>query len=424
MGEEFFSRLAIKQVRHLRQIDIFLSKTERKNLIITGKNGVGKTSVLVYLKEYIEKYFDLQDDVMPIAQYLEEYEILADECDDKAHIKEQLEFWIRQYENANMENWNRIGERELMEKKREAALFWDSTSDERIFRAYQDGKFVFAFFSAERALNSVPFVLNEKTELKRQYRIDENPSTVLLSYLVDLKIQQAFAIMQGDKGRSEEIDLWFRGFEDLLQKVFDDKSLELHFDYNEKTFCMTTETRMPFGFDELSSGYSSVLYIIVELLLRIEKSSLTFLDVQGVVLIDEIESHLHLEMQKNIMPFLTTMFPKIQFIVTTHSPFILNSTRNAVIYDLENQILVREGFDNLPYQGIVEGYFRVDVLSEKLKENFSQYVELAGKERKTDEDYRKLAELEMYLNKIPDYLSLDISTEYQRIKLELQEGGR
>lgn len=126
MGEEFFSRLAIKQIRHLRQIDIFLSKTERKNLIITGKNGVGKTSVLVYLKEYIEKYFDLQDDVMPIAQYLEEYEILADECDDKAHIKEQLEFWIRQYENANMENWNRIGERELMEKKREAALFSSS----------------------------------------------------------------------------------------------------------------------------------------------------------------------------------------------------------------------------------------------------------------------------------------------------------
>ena len=63
---------------------------------------------------------------MPIAQYLEEYEILADECDDKAHIKEQLEFWIRQYENANMENWNRIGERELMEKKREAALFSSS----------------------------------------------------------------------------------------------------------------------------------------------------------------------------------------------------------------------------------------------------------------------------------------------------------
>lgn len=30
MGEEFFSRLAIKQIRHLRQIDIFLSKTERK----------------------------------------------------------------------------------------------------------------------------------------------------------------------------------------------------------------------------------------------------------------------------------------------------------------------------------------------------------------------------------------------------------
>lgn len=58
-------------------------------------------------------------------------------------------------------------------------------------------------------------------------------------------------------------------------------------------------------------------------------------DMQGIVLIDEIETHLHLELQKIILKLLTTVFPNIQFIITTHSPFILSSLENTVVYDLE-----------------------------------------------------------------------------------------
>lgn len=60
---------------------------------------------------------------------------------------------------------------------------------------------------------------------------------------------------------------------------------------------------------------------------------------------------LHLELQKNIMPLLTAMFPNIQFIVTSHSPFILNSLKDVVIYDLENKVLVEGGLQDVPYDG-------------------------------------------------------------------------
>ena len=59
---------------------------------------------------------------------------------------------------------------------------------------------------------------------------------------------------------------------------------------------------------------------------------------QGIVLIDELETHLHIELQKKILPFLTEFFPNIQFIVTTHSPYILNSISNAKAYDLEEEL--------------------------------------------------------------------------------------
>ena len=92
-----------------------------------------------------------------------------------------------------------------------------------------------------------------------------------------------------------------------------------------------------FDFNTLSSGYQAVLDIILDIIMRMQNQTQRSFDfnLPGIVLIDEIETHLHLELQKNIMPFLTTIFPNIQFIVTSHSPFILNSIRNVVIYDLE-----------------------------------------------------------------------------------------
>ena len=62
------------------------------------------------------------------------------------------------------------------------------------------------------------------------------------------------------------------------------------------------------------------------------------------------------------------MFPNIQFIVTTHSPFVLNSIENVVIYDLGSKLRVgsEAGLSKLPYSGIVEGYFGASELSAKL----------------------------------------------------------
>ena len=106
------------------------------------------------------------------------------------------------------------------------------------------------------------------------------------------------------------------------------------------------------------------------------------------------------------MPILTGIFPNIQFIVTTHSPFILNSIENTVIYDLANHMLVNtpEGLSNIPYDGIVEGYFKASVLSDELQKKYERYKQLACKQELTDDDYEEIADLEYYLDEIPDYL--------------------
>ena len=141
---------------------------------------------------------------------------------------------------------------------------------------------------------------------------------------------------------------------------------------------------------------------------------------EGIVLIDEIETHLHVALQKEIVPILTELFPNIQFVLTTHSPFILNSTPNAVIYDLEKNLLVPDGLVNLPYEGIIEGYFDADLLSQKLRQKFQEYKRLVLSSELSDSDYAKIAELEYYLDEIPDYLAVDFSADYSRLKSEFE----
>lgn len=54
-----------------------------------------------------------------------------------------------------------------------------------------------------------------------------------------------------------------------------------------------------------------------------------------LVIVDEIENHLHPSMQRSILPNLVKAFPSAQFIVTTHSPFVVNSVIDSSVYALK-----------------------------------------------------------------------------------------
>ncbi len=108
--------------------------------------------------------------------------------------------------------------------------------------------------------------------------------------------------------------------------------------------------------NQLSDGFSSVLQLVSKLLLRMEAVTAGSYEVSGIVLIDEIETHLHIKLQKAILPFLTDFFPNIQFIVTTHSPFVLTSLNDAVVFDLESKSR-RENMAPMSASTVVEEYF-------------------------------------------------------------------
>lgn len=63
----------------------------------------------------------------------------------------------------------------------------------------------------------------------------------------------------------------------------------------------------------------------------------------GVVLIDEIDVHLHPKWQRRVVEDLRTTFPKIQFVSTTHSPFVVQSMREEELRNLNGQAIPELG---------------------------------------------------------------------------------
>lgn len=92
---------------------------------------------------------------------------------------------------------------------------------------------------------------------------------------------------------------------------------------------------------QLSDGEKRVLILLIDITRRLitvaKINKVTeFLEGTGVVLIDEIEQHLHPKWQRRLLPTLTELFPNLQFIITTHSPQVLSYVPNGCAFSLEN----------------------------------------------------------------------------------------
>lgn len=95
----------------------------------------------------------------------------------------------------------------------------------------------------------------------------------------------------------------------------------------------------PVTFENLSSGAKSLVAMFGDMLIRLFLKQPTvedFSELTGIVLIDEIDVHLHPKTQRLIVERLTGIFPRVQFIVTTHSPIpLLGAPRGSVFYRVE-----------------------------------------------------------------------------------------
>lgn len=383
----YLQTIRIDNLVHLKNLVIPIPRSNYPHLIITGKNGSGKTVLLQTLAELLQL-------------------VISDKDDQGSNIN-----YYSKVPLSNVED-------EISLTTNLGTITCNCFDTVSVRVGYELNAFVLAFYQADRSYRMVEPDAPQKPVVVTD-DIRHNSSGQFINFLVDLKFQELLAISNKDAQREAEIKSWFDTFEGLLRRLFEDNSLTLQFSQQDSYSFKVCTKGQTFGFNEMSDGFKAALNIVADLILRMHKGG-KLSDVfnqEGIVLIDEIETHLHLSLQKMIMPFLTGVFPNIQFIVTTHSPFVLSSMPNAVAYDLEHQEVISD-LTEYSYESLAEGYFGVKTSSSYTEMRLNDFRHLLEKDQWTEADEVKVKNLNEDFKKIPEVVSPLIVGEYKRLAIQ------
>lgn len=216
----------------------------------------------------------------------------------------------------------------------------------------------------------------------------------------------------------EAMETCFRsitGIEDV-KVSYNIDTLEIDVSYKRKNGDVT---RIPLN--QLSDGYRCALSMIADIAYRMavlnpQLGENTLKKTSGIVLIDEVDLHLHPEWQQRILGDLKSIFPNVQFIVTTHAPSVINSVKraNIVIID-ENASEPAVDVYGKDANSILESVMETTARPEKINEEFQKIYKLM--------DQEQYEEAKCLLNHLEDEIGEDPELIRCRVQLDLETLG-
>lgn len=400
----FIKNIKVNKLYHLQDFSIEIPE-KNPHLLITGKNGSGKTVLLRAVADFLD--IVKEDASMSFANYYKQLEFWQNKTNNTPQETLQANQQITYFQNQIDKLYGKINLNLI-----DAA---------KLIEGYQKKEFIISFYGAGRLTRMNEPKNPTKPNLQIKGKADMSLTDQFLYFLSDLKVQEALARNEQQVADADNIKVWFDEFEKLLKEIFQDENLQLVFHYRDYTFTVKTEGK-EFKFTEMSDGFIAAIDVIADLILKMQDGdSLTrSYQKQGIVLIDEIETHLHLELQRIVMPLLTRVFPNIQFIVTTHSPFVLNSLPNAVAYDLEHREEISD-LTEYSYEALAEGYFGVKTESSYMEMRLNSLRALLEKGELTNGEVEQLQNLITDFEQIPEAVSPTLVGEFLKLKVEYSE---
>lgn len=329
--------ISIKNFKAYKSCELVLN--EGPNLLI-GDNGVGKTSALSAISNLLAS----------IINYLStdaEFKILPEDVNMDITPGGESVIDIK-YNYPVVISGNICGIDSkfsaTVSRNENLGLQIDSQMSEQKILEMCNGRYpIFSFQKFDREWKT-PDYIGENKVVVQTGMMDrmEGYKGCLYGTETEDKIQQwclKMSIMEYEKrGTIKE----FRTFQNIIKRfmqVIEDTEEDFKVSYSMKLSSLVYETESKsIPLYELSTGYRALLAMIMELAYRTvilnPDISENLEDLSGVVLIDEVDAHLHPKWQWSILDALHTVFPKVQFIIGTHSPIVISSAKNARIIAL------------------------------------------------------------------------------------------
>ena len=328
--------------------------------LIVGKNGAGKTAILdavavaistfllgidVGVSRSISKddaryeFHDLDGTVDPQHQFPVNIESIGDILDNY-NVK-----WVRSL-NSESGNTTVKEARELTNISKSVQnriMTGDKSLNLPLISYYGTGR-LYAQKKEKKNIKSL-------TEFKRQVGyVDcmaaESNEKLMLNWF---QIQTLKSLQEQQRTGKVEKPLLLKTVESAICKCFErisgSKNADIVFDLDTHRLVLNFESGdgslQKFAMDEMSDGYKNTLSMIGDIAYRMAVLNPMLGDkvleeTSGVVMIDEIDLHLHPQWQQTIISDLNTIFPKIQFIVSSNAPAVINSVAKEQIRILDN----------------------------------------------------------------------------------------
>jgi predicted ATP-binding protein involved in virulence len=378
--------------------------------IVIGINGTGKTAVLEALTIAIGSFFLGVDYAETRHIKSEDIRITNTEYDMNEQFPVEVEAW------GELDGQKLHWLRELTGPKNKTT-YVNAMEIKNASKAIQDK-------IREGQLIDLPVITYYSTE--RLWK--ERPDTTLLS---GSRLQDGYYNGLKATSNNKFFSKWFEKEEIVvLQQKKDSAGLQvvrkaitnciencenLYFDYNRQELVMEYKDGRKLPFKYLSDGVRNMLAMIADIAFRCsilnphlkeeaaEKTT-------GVVLIDELDLHLHPSWQKKVIKTLKDAFPNIQFIVTTHSPLILSSMQDRVITIQGNTAYYPTNVYGKTANQILRDLMATTERMESVQEKLDDYFELIESGEGTSEEALKLrAELAQNIgNEDPELVRADV----------------
>ena len=169
-----------------------------------------------------------------------------------------------------------------------------------------------------------------------------------------------------------------------------------------------------------SDGEKTIITLVADIAYNLAlahdfESDENYLNSPGIVLIDEIEEHLHPNWQRKIIPILTSVFPKIQFFITTHSPQVISSVNSEHVFLCEDFTV---GKVHLRTKGVDSNALLTFLFNST--ERPKEYIDLVNEFDELIDKDADISELEHIIEKVTKLEEEDTGSDISSLVSELE----
>lgn len=229
-------------------------------------------------------------------------------------------------------------------------------------------------------------------------------------------LQTDYAVKSASGKTKISLEKQFNHIVEILKQILPDIDNIRISSVDEENLSPKAEFLTPFGWVQLSSlglGYRTTIAWMVDLAVRLFKrypDSENPLAEPAIVLVDEIDLHMHPKWQRDIMQFLTDRFPNTQFIVTAHSPLVVQAAQDANVVLLQregDQVKIinnndLEIIENWRVDQVLTSVFEIpSARPPQIEKLLAERQEILSKPKISKADKAKLKELEEKIGALP-----------------------